>query len=408
LLQGKTISSEELAVLKQEDDSAVITLNGEEIAIEQAAPTLVGKWDFLSYANAVTVVGNYAYAVGDTLEIIDISDPSNPVFKGNYDIYDGQDIQIVGNYAYVADGSSGLTIIDISNPTTPILKGTYDIYGYAQDLQIEGTDLVNSSISYILGNNLENLTLIGTKAINGTGNSLNNRITGNSANNILTGGAGNDILNGGLGADTLIGGLGNDIYYVDNTGDRITENLNQGTDLVNSSISYILGNNLENLTLIGTKAINGTGNSLNNRITGNSANNILTGGAGNDILNGNAGNDILVGGAGNDVLTGGSGADQFRFNASNEGIDRITDFSVVYDTIVVKASGFGGLSLGTLASSAFRVGSSFTTTSQRFLYNSGTGALSFDRDGIGGAYNAIQIATLSTGLAMTNADILVV
>ncbi|MFM7478028.1 MAG: DUF4347 domain-containing protein, partial [Microcystis aeruginosa] len=81
------------------------------------APTLVGVWDRLSYAYGVTVVGNYADAVGDTLEIIDISNPSNPTFKGNYDISEGQDVQIVGNYAYVADADSGLQIIDISNPT---------------------------------------------------------------------------------------------------------------------------------------------------------------------------------------------------------------------------------------------------------------------------------------------------
>jgi hypothetical protein len=89
------------------------------------ALTLVGVWDSdrLSYAYAVTVVGNYGYAVGDTLEIIDISNPSNPIFKGSYDISNGQDVQIVGNYACVADYDSGLQIIDISNPTNPTLKG---------------------------------------------------------------------------------------------------------------------------------------------------------------------------------------------------------------------------------------------------------------------------------------------
>ncbi|WP_139294415.1 DUF4347 domain-containing protein, partial [Microcystis aeruginosa] len=102
------------------------------------APTLVGVWDRLSYANAVTVVGNYAYAVGDFLEIIDISNPSNPIFKGSYAISEGLDVQIVGNYAYVADGNSGLQIIDISNPTTPTLKGNYDTPDYAQDVQIVG------------------------------------------------------------------------------------------------------------------------------------------------------------------------------------------------------------------------------------------------------------------------------
>ena len=82
----------------------------------------------------------------------------------------------------------------------------------------------------------------------------------------------------------MIGGVGNDSYYVDNIGDRITENLNGGIDTVFSTVSYTLGNNLDNLTLQGTSAIDGTGNALNNFITGNTAANILTGGAGNDTL----------------------------------------------------------------------------------------------------------------------------
>ena len=146
----------------------------------------------------------------------------------------------------------------------------------------EGIDTVQSSITWTLATNLENLTLTGNAAINGTGNSANNSLIGNSAANILNGGAGNDILDGKGGADSLIGGAGNDTYYVDNAGDTVTEGLNAGTDSVFSSISYTLSTNLENLTLTGTDAINGTGNSGNNILTGNSANNILTGGAGND------------------------------------------------------------------------------------------------------------------------------
>jgi hypothetical protein len=156
-----------------------------------------------------------------------------------------------------------------------------------------GIDTVESSITWTLRANLENLTLQGTTAINGTGNNLNNIITGNTGNNVL---------NGGAGADTLIGGAGNDSYYVDNTADSITENLNQGTDTVFSSVTYTLTTNLENLTLRGTTAINGTGNELNNIITGNAAANILTGGLGNDTLTGNAGADTLIGGLGNDSL----------------------------------------------------------------------------------------------------------
>ena len=192
----------------------------------------------------------------------------------------------------------------------------------------EGTDTVQSSITYTLGANLEKLTLTGTAAINGTGNDLNNAITGNSAKNILSGGAGNDTLNGGAGLDSMSGGLGNDTYVVDNFGDVVTENASEGTDTVQSSITYTLGANLEKLTLTGTAAINGTGNDLNNAITGNSANNVLSGGAGNDTLNGGAGLDSMSGGLGNDTYVVDNSGDVVTENAS-EGTDTVKS-SITY------------------------------------------------------------------------------
>src|SRR5205823_1429724 len=137
-----------------------------------------------------------------------------------------------------------------------------------------------------------------------------NVLTGNSANNTLTGGAGNDTLNGAAGADTLRGGMGDDIYMVGNTSESVTDSANEGTDTVQSALTYTLGRNLENLTLTGTAVINGTGNTLANVLTGNSAANILTGNAGNDTLDGGAGNDTLTGGTGNDVYRFGPGKGQ--------------------------------------------------------------------------------------------------
>ena len=168
----------------------------------------------------------------------------------------------------------------------------------------EGIDTVISSIDFTLGNNLDNLTLTGLTAINGTGNSLDNYIIGNEIDNVLTGSAGNDTLNGGLGKDTLIGGAGNDIYDVDTTTDVITEDagLAGGIDTVRAYLDYSLLNvaNVENLTLMGA-ALNGTGNAGDNVITGNAGNNSLSGGAGNDTLIGGGGNDTLNGGADNDT-----------------------------------------------------------------------------------------------------------
>ncbi|MDV3002913.1 MAG: hypothetical protein N5P05_004568 (plasmid) [Chroococcopsis gigantea SAG 12.99] len=131
--------------------------------------------------------------------------------------------------------------------------------------------------------------------------------------------------------------------------------------------------------------------------------------SGNDILLGTTRADILNGGAGADNLTGGANADTFVFSESNQGIDRINDFVPGDDTILVLSSGFtgGGLAGGnTITQNQFVIGTAASTVSNRFVYNSATGALSYDRDGTGSAL-PVQFATLNTGLALTSEDILV-
>jgi len=186
----------------------------------------------------------------------------------------------------------------------------------------EGTDAVYSTLNYTLGTNLENLVLTGAEAINAVGNELNNSIKGNASDNILSGGEGDDTLNGGLGADCLSGGLGNDRYHVDNINDLVTENVDEGMDVVYSSIDYTLGNNLENLVLTGTDAIDAAGNELNNSIKGNALDNVLTGGEGNDTLNGGVGADTMIGGVGNDRYYVDNTGDVMAENA-DEGTDTV-------------------------------------------------------------------------------------
>ena len=226
----------------------------------------------------------------------------------------------------------------------------------------EGTDTVRASIDYTLGVNVENLVLIGTANLSGTGNGLANALTGN---------AGHNLLDGGAGTDTMAGGLGDDTYVVGSVSDLVIEAAGEGTDTVLSSITYALTANVENLTLTGADAINGTGNALDNWLTGNAAANTLSGGLGNDtyvtdsladtiveaagegtdtvrasidytlganlenlvlsgtanligtgnglanILTGNAGDNLLDGGAGADTMAGGLGNDTYVIGAGD-------------------------------------------------------------------------------------------
>ncbi|MEK7415774.1 MAG: calcium-binding protein, partial [Planctomycetota bacterium] len=178
-----------------------------------------------------------------------------------------------------------------------------------------------AGVTRTLDNEVENLILSGSAAINGTGNTLDNILTGNAANNILTGLDGSDTLDGGAGNDTLDGGVDDDTYLID-SGDNIVESAGNGIDTVVAGFTYSLaGTQLENLTLTGTANIDGTGNDLGNVLIGNSGANTLTGGTLSDTLDGGAGNDTLIGGAGNDTYRIDSG-DSIAETAGN-GIDTV-------------------------------------------------------------------------------------
>jgi len=299
---------------------------------------------------------------------------------------------------------------DIQTVVNFIASGDPEIYTGLSDTEMQ--QLVNfpaditSSTTTTLQEGYRNLTLTGTAAIDGTGNSGDNVITGNNAVNILSGmdgndtlignggndtlngGIGDDILNGGIGNDTMVGGMGNDTYYVNSTSDVVTENAGEGVDTVKSSITYSIASrpNIENIELLGTVAINATGNASDNVLIGNSANNQLTGGNGNDTyyvqnvgdkvietstggvdtvvstinytigsyvekltlggtaningtgnavantIVGNSGTNILKGGGGNDILDGGEGADTLLGGAGNDTyfVDNVGD--KVYET----------------------------------------------------------------------------
>jgi len=310
---------------------------------------------------------------------------------------------ITGNdAANLLDGGTGADTMTggLGNDTYVVERGA----DLVVELAAGGTDLVRSSVTYLLASELENLLLTGTGAIDGTGNALANSITGNAAANRLDGGA---------GADTLAGGEGNDTYMIDDAGDQAVENANQGIDLVQSAITFVLGGNFENLTLTGSGAVNGTGNGKANVLNGNSAANTLKSLGGADIVAGGGGTDKLYGGAGNDTLTGGNGADKFYFDTATgaANIDLVTDFAPGQDKVVLDKTVFGALgAIGALAGTAFKVGTAATSLAQRVVFNPATGALYYDADGKG-AGAQVQIATLlgaTTPLTLTAADFQVV
>lgn len=241
-----------------------------------------------------TVIASVSYTLGANVENLTLAGAAAINATGNV----LNNVLIGNTAANILDGGAGNdTLTGGVGNDVYIVDSALDV---ATELDGQGTDRVESTVSWTLNNFVENLTLKGLAAINGTGNALANTIVGNAAANVLTGNEGNDWLDGGKGADTLVGGIGNDTYIVDNTGDIVTELLGGGTDSVTSSVTYTLSANVENLTLSGLGAINGTGNDLNNIITGNAGANVLTGGAGNDTLKGGAGIDTMIGGTGSD------------------------------------------------------------------------------------------------------------
>ncbi|ULA63471.1 MAG: hypothetical protein LZF86_110167 [Nitrospira sp.] len=308
------------------------------------------------------------YGLGDNVENLILVGSSAINATGN-----GLNNVLTGNSAAnVLDGGAGIdTMSGGLGDDGYLVDNAGDV---VMENANEGIDTVQASVTYVLGENIENLTLVGSAAINATGNALDNVLAGNGAANVLTGGAGNDtyvvgigdtvvesvsggtdtvqsaltymlgsnienltltgasaingtgnaldnVLIGNSAANVLTGGTGNDTYVI-GAGDTVVENANAGIDTIQSSVAWTLGSNFENLTLTGAGAVNGTGNSLANVLTGNAAANTLSGGSGSDTL---------AGGQGNDILSGGNGNDTFQF-FRGDGQDLIQDNNGTADT----------------------------------------------------------------------------
>ena len=217
-------------------------------------------------------------------------------------------ISVVGNaLANQMTGNAGNNVLFASGNDDTMRGGLGDDayqVDSAGDLAIElagqGHDRISAFVSYTLPNNVEDLAISTTGGLAATGNALANRITGTFSS---------ETFDGKAGADTMIGGAGDDIYFVDNAGDVVTEASGEGFDSIGSSITRTLDANVENLGLLGAANINGTGNALSNSLTGNDAGNFLSGEGEADSIVGAGGNDTIRGGVGADQLYGGGGSD---------------------------------------------------------------------------------------------------
>lgn len=347
-------------------------------------------------------------AAGSDIENIELTGTANANAIGN-------------SRVNVLKGNSGNNLLEGGGGADTFFGGagddTYVVGTAAHVVKITdtgGNDTIVSNVSVELtdglGNvvfpGLENITLTGAGVASATGNSGKNVLIGNAANSTLLGGGGGDVLDPGTGGtDYLSGGLGDDTYVLAARSDlnlALREYTGEGTDTVTSTISRTLPQTLyyfENLTLLGTANISGTGNWQNNVIIGNS---------GNNVLNGRGGLDVLTGGAGSDSFLFVTLVDIWRNRAT------ITDFSVADDTMRLDNAVFTEFSTYlwgmTLRAEAFW---SSTTglahdANDRIIYNTATGILTYDTNGnlAGGVLG--DIAKLAPNLALTNADFMIV
>ena len=184
----------------------------------------------------------------------------------------------------------------------------------AGDLVIEefaetSYDTITSSISFVLSDDvhIEKLEFVES-------NGASARLIGNKFYNNIIGARGDDFLDGGAGADALYGQSGNDTYIVDNAGDVIGEGEGGGTDVLITSVSYVLGqaSAVETLRFAVDRvrtSLDLTGSSYGQTLYGNGGASRLFGSGGDDTYIVDGSDDLVfeAGAEGNDtVVTGGS------------------------------------------------------------------------------------------------------
>ena len=264
----------------------------------------------------------------------------------------------LGALTVTAKSSAGLTYT-----TTTMNAGGYDMVlpTGTYTVTFSGAGIATTTMQASVGSKNVKLDLVDPATTGGGGGTP----TPTPDPSVIAGTASADTLNGTSAADQIQGLAGNDKLYGKDGGDRLD---------------------------------------------GGAGNDSLWGGTGADTLQGGDGRDVLYGEAGLDILTGGGGADRFVFNTAigSSNVDRITDFSVVDDTIVLENAILTALrSTGTLSSSAFYAGTAAHDSTDRIIYNPTTGALIYDADGTGSA-TGVEFARLATGLSLQSSDFAVI
>lgn len=301
------------------------TIDGSRLGVAMNISLNQGYWGYIGSTRPtlISAAGSVTINIGTTIENL-IGGSSHDVLTGNKvnNVLNGKggndtlDGGAGKDQLYGGSGSDTYVVDHVSDVVSEIKSN-------ANPQDAGGVDTVQSSVSWTLGDFVENLVLTGSGSIAGTGNALSNSLTGNSSANVLDGGA---------GIDKMFGGAGDDTYLVDHSSDITSEFVGStdagGFDTVISSVTRTLNNNFEQLVLVGSANINGTGNAQDNVIVGNSGANTLSGGAGNDVLNGKAGADVLI---------GGGGKDRFEFDFLSNKADEVRDFRSGEDSVDVSA-----------------------------------------------------------------------